>query len=162
MQRFESELLNLLPRLRRFARSLTMDVTEADDLCQLAIEKALKSRLQWQDGTRVDSWMYMIMRNCWVDEQRSKGRRANLFAPLDEAMTAHPNAGSVHRDPLQKLHIHEAMNALPIEQREVAALVWVEGLSYREASDLLAIPMGTLTSRLFRARRTLTKSLEVE
>lgn len=161
MQQFERELLDLLPRLRRFSRSLTRDATEADDLCQIVVEKALKSRSQWKDGTRLDAWMYIIMRNCWIDEQRNKSRRSAHFAPIEAADYAAAPAASTRSDPLGEMDLHMAMNALPLEQREVAALVWVEGLSYREAADLLQVPMGTLTSRLVRARRNLMKSLEV-
>lgn len=160
MQQFERELLNLLPRMRRFARSLTKDAFEADDLCQLTIERALKSRSKWQDGTRLDSWMYMIMRNCWIDELRSQNRRTLHFAPLDEADRVKQQSSSGDSDQLRRMDLHSAMQALPPEQKELVALVWIEGLSYRETADLLDIPMGTLTSRLFRARKALMASLE--
>ncbi|HUE71112.1 MAG TPA: RNA polymerase sigma factor [Pirellulaceae bacterium] len=159
LQKFEGELLNLLPRLRRFARSLTRDVIEADDLCQVVIERALKSRSQWQEGTRLDAWMYMIMRNCWIDEQRSSNRRAAHFAPLEAADGVQQGSPPAF-DQLRRMDLHSAMQALPAEQRELVALVWIEGLSYREAAALLNIPIGTLTSRLFRARKALITSLE--
>ena len=149
-------MLGLLPRLRRFARSLTRDFAEADDLCQIAVEKALRRRSQWQAGTRLDAWMLMIVRNCWIDETRKRRRQSDRVMPLD-ADQADPRAPA---DPLGDMHLHQAMNALPDEQREATALVWVEGLSYREAADLLQIPIGTLTSRLVRARRKLMKTLE--
>lgn len=160
MSQFEGELLNLLPRLRRFARSLTRDVVEADDLCQVAIERALKFRSRWQAGTRLDAWMYMIMRNCWIDEQRSSNRRALHFVPIEVADRAPRRESSPASNQLRQMDLRSAVQALPAEQRELVALVWVEGLSYREAADLLSIPMGTLTSRLFRARQALIKSLE--
>ena len=78
--RFEEELVELLPRLRRFARGLARHQSDADDLCQAAIERALKSRDQWQQGTRLDSWMYRITRNLWIDERRAAGRRG-VHAP---------------------------------------------------------------------------------
>ena len=81
MQAFERELLALLPRLRRFSRSLARDAADGDDLCQTTIERALKARGQWQPGTRLDAWMYRIMRNCWIDEARARARRADTFAP---------------------------------------------------------------------------------
>ena len=81
MQAFERDLLTLLPRLRRFARSLARDAADADDLCQLALERALKARAQWQPGTRMDAWMYRIVRNCWIDEVRARRRRAQTFVP---------------------------------------------------------------------------------
>src|SRR3546814_1482612 len=73
--RFEEQLVELLPRLRRFARGLAGSAGDADDLCQAAIERALTSRDQWQNGTRLDSWMYRITRNLWIDERRAAGRR---------------------------------------------------------------------------------------
>src|SRR3546814_9095245 len=84
--RFEEELVELLPRLRRFARGLTRHPSDADDLCQAAIERALKSRDQWQQGTRLDSWMYRITRNLWIDERRAAGRRG-VHTPIDDAVT---------------------------------------------------------------------------
>src|SRR3546814_16444299 len=75
VQAFERELLTLLPRLRRFARSLARDAADADDLCQVALERALKAKDQWQAGTRLDAWMYRITRNCWIDEVRARTRR---------------------------------------------------------------------------------------
>ena len=81
LQAFERDLLTLLPRLRRFARSLARDAADADDLCQLALERALKARAQWQPGTRMDAWMYRIVRNCWIDEVRARRRRAQTFVP---------------------------------------------------------------------------------
>ena len=88
MQAFERELLTLLPRLRRFARSLARDAADADDLTQGAIERALVARTQWQPGTRMDSWMMKIMRNCWIDEVRRRARRARTFAPEEEGASA--------------------------------------------------------------------------
>jgi RNA polymerase sigma factor (sigma-70 family) len=158
LKQFEHELLELLPRLRRFARSLTRDSTEADDLCQAAVEKALKRRHQRRKEARLDAWMFMIMRNCWIDTQRSRRREADRFVSGDaaeaRAMATPPS------DPLAAAALHQAMGALPPEQREAAALVWVEGFSYAEAAQCLKIPLGTLTSRLARARGKLIKTLE--
>lgn len=155
MEPFEHELLTLLPRLRRFARSLARDAADADDLTQAALERALKSRSQWQKGSRMDSWMMKIMRNCWIDEVRSRARRARTFAPEEAGLSAAPVMPSEAAD-----GVDHAMNLLPPEQREAIALVLVEGLSYREASGLLEIPIGTLTSRLNRGRKALARTLE--
>jgi RNA polymerase sigma factor (sigma-70 family) len=153
--RFEEELVDLLPRLRRFARGLVHDASDADDLCQAAIERALKSRDQWQQGTRLDSWMYRITRNLWIDGRRAAGRRG-LHTPIDEAVTqvagegvAQVEAGALRGD------VDGAMARLPDEQREVVMLVLVEGYAYREASEILEVPIGTITSRLARGRETL-------
>lgn len=158
MPSFESELLPLLPRLRRFARALTRDAADADDLCQLALERALKAKAQWQPGTRLDAWMYRIMRNGWIDEVRARTRRAQTFAPEEAGLGV-----GVEGDAELRLEMHDvdrAMATLPDEQREVIALVLVEGLAYREAAEILDIPIGTLTSRLTRGRQALAQRLE--
>lgn len=160
LQAFERELLTLLPRLRRFARSLARDAADADDLAQLSVERALKAQAQWAPGTRLDAWMMRIMRNCWIDEIRSRTRRAQTFAPAEEGETVGTDA---HRDierAAEMKDVDRAMNALPDEQREAIALVLVEGLAYREAAELLDIPIGTLTSRLTRGRQALAQMLE--
>ena len=160
LQGFERELLSLLPRLRRFARGLARNPADADDLTQVALERALKARGQWQPGTRLDAWTMRIMRNCWIDEVRSRTRRAQTFAS-EEAGERVGTDG--HRDIERRAEMRDvdrAMNALPPEQREVIALVLVDGLAYREAADLLEIPIGTLTSRLTRGRQALALRLE--
>jgi RNA polymerase sigma-70 factor (ECF subfamily) len=160
LQVFERELLTLLPRLRRFARALARDAADADDLLQLALERALKARNQYAPGTRLDAWMMRIVRNIWIDEVRSRARRAQTFAPEEAGDAVGSNA---HRDierHAEMRDVDRAMNALPDEQREAVALVLVEGLAYREAAELLDIPIGTLTSRLTRGRQALAEMLE--
>jgi RNA polymerase sigma-70 factor (ECF subfamily) len=160
LQAFERELLTLLPRLRRFGRALARDAADADDLVQAALERALKARDQWQPGTKLDAWMMRIVRNCWIDEMRRRARRARTFLPAEEGEAVGSEA---HREVEIRAELHAvdwAMNSLPSEQREVIALVLVEGLAYREAADLLDIPIGTLTSRLTRGRQALVQMLE--
>jgi RNA polymerase sigma-70 factor (ECF subfamily) len=82
---FENELTQLLPRLRRFAFSLSRNGADADDLAQATIERALRSREQWQPGTRLDSWLYRIMRNLWIDMVRARGRLEKREAPVEDA-----------------------------------------------------------------------------
>ena len=159
-ERFEEEMLALLPRLRRFARSLTRDQADADDLSQLTIERALKSRDQWQPGTRLDAWMYRIMRNIWIDEARARARRAQTFAPEEEGLSVGDDGHEAIERNVEMNDVDRAMAKLPDEQREVIALVLVEGLAYKEAAEILEIPMGTLTSRLVRGRQALVQMLE--
>lgn len=152
---FERDLLAILPRLRRFAASLSRDRADSDDLCQATLERGLKARDQWQPGTRLDSWMYRIMRNLWIDEARARQRAAKTFAP-EEAGLSVGHAGDRDVEAHMMLSdVDRAMQALPDEQREAIALVLVEGLSYKEAAAVLGIPMGTLTSRLVRGRGAL-------
>ena len=160
MQAFERELLSLLPRLRRFARALARDAADADDLVQGALERALKARGQWAPGTRLDAWMMKIVRNCWIDEARSRARRARTFVAEEAGAQV---ASEAHRTVELRAEMHaveKAMDSLNADQREVIALVLVEGLAYQEAADLLEIPMGTLTSRLTRGRQALAQMLE--
>lgn len=146
----------LLPRLRRFARVITRNVPDADDLVQVAVEKALARAAQWQPGSRLDSWMFGIMKNAWIDEIRSRRRRERVHAP-EEAGALVGDASAESRD--IALSVQAAMALLPEEQRMAVALVLVEGLSYKDAAEALSIPIGTLTSRLARGREALQRLL---
>ena len=156
---FETELTALLPRLRRFARSLSRDAADADDLCQRTVEKALLARAQWVPGTRMDSWMYRIMRNTWIDSARARTRAAETFVGEDSGFGVAGDTAATVEAGVLRGEIAAAMNALPDEQREAVALVLVEGLTYKEAAAVLDVPIGTLTSRLVRGRQTLMTML---
>lgn len=159
MTEFERALLDLLPRLRRFARALTIDAADADDLCQIALERALKAEALWERGSRLDSWMYRIMRNCWIDEIRARRRRSETFVAEEEGALVGEADDRRIEARVELGNVDRAMAALPPEQREVIALILVEGLAYREAADLLGLPMGTITSRLVRGRQALLEML---
>lgn len=156
---FKRDLLAILPRLRRFAASLSHDRADGDDLCQAALEKGLRARDQWQPGTRLDSWMYRIMRNLWIDEGRARQRAARTFAPEEAGADVGYAGDKAVEQAMTLSDVDRAMQALPPEQREAIALVLVEGLSYKEAAAILNIPMGTLTSRLVRGRGALIELL---
>ena len=152
---FEDELSALLPRLRRFAHGLSRTTSDADDLTQMTIERALRAKAQWQPGTRLDSWLYKIMRNLWIDTVRSRNRQDRFEAPAEDAAAI----GHDPRDGIEAgidLHrVRAAMDRLPNEQREVLALILIEGFGYREAAELLGLPIGTVSSRLVRGRTAL-------
>ena len=152
---FETQLSELLPRLRRFAHALSRDSADADDLTQATIERALRSRDQWQPGTRLDSWCYRIMRNLWIDTARARSRKDAREAPEEDGM----NVGEDPRESMEAAvdlnRIMAAMSLLPDEQREVVALILVEGFGYREVSEMLGLPIGTVSSRLVRGRTAL-------
>lgn len=153
------ELVALLPRLRRFARSLTRSADEADDLVQTALERALRSLESWQPGTRLDAWMFRIMKNAWIDEVRSRTVRTRVFAPEEAGAGVGSDGAAQMETHLEAQRVRAAMEELPDEQRIAVALVLIEGLSYREAADLLEVPIGTLTSRLARGRAAIEARL---
>jgi len=152
---FEDQLAGLLPRLRRFAHALSRNSPDADDLTQATIERALRSRDQWQPGTKLDSWCYRIMRNLWIDTARANSRKTAREAPEEEGL----NVGLDPRESMDAAvdlrRIMAAMSRLPDEQREVVALILVEGFGYREVSEMLGLPIGTVSSRLVRGRTAL-------
>jgi RNA polymerase sigma-70 factor (ECF subfamily) len=151
-QQFRAELVSLLPRLRRFGRAITRHREDADDLVQIAIERALMRREQWEPGTRMLSWMFKIMNNAWIDEVRARTRRDQIFAP--EEAGEHVGVSPMD-DHLEALAVRKAIDQLNDEQRIAVGLVLVEGLPYKEAAQVLGVPMGTVTSRLARAREHL-------
>jgi len=152
---FEDQLAGLLPRLRRFAHALSRNSADADDLTQATVERALRSRDQWQPGTKLDSWCYRIMRNLWIDTARANSRKTAREAPEEEGL----NVGLDPRESMDAAvdlrRIMAAMSRLPDEQREVVALILVEGFGYREVSEMLGLPIGTVSSRLVRGRTAL-------
>jgi RNA polymerase sigma-70 factor, ECF subfamily len=156
---FNDQLVAVLPRLRRFARGLTGSAVEADDLVQAGCERALARTHQFQAGTRFDSWMFRIVQTVWIDQLRARDTRRT------ESEDAALNVGSdesVRRVEarLALREVQAAMNTLPAEQRVALLLVTVEGLSYKEAADVAEVPVGTIMSRLARARLALLAKLE--
>ena len=154
---FRQALCERLPRLRRYARTLAATVHDADDLLQLALERALARAGQWDPAQPLDPWLYRIVRNAWIDEIRARRRSQEVFAPEEygERVGETPLDGQ-----LTRMSVQAAMARLPEEQRSAVALVLVEGLAYREAAQALDIPIGTLTSRLARGREALQKWLD--
>ena len=156
-QAFRKELVDLLPRLRRFARALAGQPDRADDLVQAACEKALTKSHQWRPGTRLDSWMYRILQTTWLDDRRASAFRLSHLEEVDIDSVA--DHGAVRRLEARTTlaAVRQAVRALPDPQRAVLGLVCVEGLSYREAADVLGVPVGTVMSRLARARLSLDR-----
>ena len=153
---FGEQVGTLLPRLRRFARALTRHPQDADDLVQLAVERALSRSKQWRPDSSLTNWMLAIVRNAWIDETRSRRRRDAVLAPENEG--AEVGDTGTDRD-IDLWSIQSALDRLPEEQRLAVALVLVEGLSYREAAQVMDVPIGTLTSRLARGRLALQSML---
>ena len=157
-QTFEHLLIDLLPRMRRFALGLTGTAADGDDLCQMAIERALARRDQWQPDTRLDSWIYKIMRNLFIDEIRARRRRSETFVGEEAGLAIGAPGGQ--ESAVELGMVDRAMLRLPDEQREAVLLVMVEGCSYKEAAEIVDCPVGTLNSRLVRGRDALMGLLE--
>lgn len=153
------EIVAFLPRLRRFAYALTGNLADGDDLVQEACLRALDRAHQWQDGTRIDSWMFRIAQNLWIDKARATKVRndARSTLQMDAELDDTSQHVAEHRLALQA--VNDGIAALPADQQVVIALVCVDGLSYREAADIVGVPTGTVMSRLSRARQTLRKKL---
>ncbi len=150
------EIVALLPRLRRFAFALTSSSEDADDLLHSSIERALSRLDQWQRGTRLDSWMYRIIQTVRIDQTRAKVNRQR-HVPLDEgnyevaaALSAEDTDATIILDKVLR-----AMSRLSEPDRAILALVCIDGMRYREAAEVLDVPVGTVMSRLARARRRL-------
>src|SRR5215475_5298620 len=107
------ELTALLPRLRRFGRTLTRNPDEADDLVQTALERALRNIDGWTPGTRLDSWMFRIMKNAWIDEVRSRAVRTRVLAPEEEGANVGDDAVGAMETRLEAQRVRAAMNQLP-------------------------------------------------
>jgi RNA polymerase sigma-70 factor, ECF subfamily len=151
------QIAALLPRLRRFARNLTRNPDDADDVVQIAVERALLKLEQWRRDARLDSWMFKIIRNVWIDELRARGRRDKIF--LAEEAGENVGEAVIERE-AELMSVQSAMARLPEEQRMAVSLVLVEGLPYKEAAEVLDVPIGTLTSRLARGREALQAMLD--
>jgi RNA polymerase sigma-70 factor (ECF subfamily) len=156
---FRSQLVALLPRLRRFARGLTGSADRADDLVQAACERALARMEQWTPGTRLDSWMFRIVRTIWIDELRARAVRDRVHEQEDLGERIFD--GERHLEARLTMEaVREAVGYLSPEQREILLLIAVEGVSYKEAAEIMDVPIGTVMSRLARARAALLKQLE--
>lgn len=147
-----------VPALRRYARALLRDPDRADDLVQDCLERALGRWHLWQSERALRPWLFAILHNCAVDARRREVRRppeASLDSVAPSALAVPP----AQLDRLAADEVLQAVGRLPQEQREVLLLVAVEGFGYREAAGVLGIPVGTVMSRLSRARERLSAML---
>ncbi|MCP3675197.1 MAG: RNA polymerase sigma factor [Gammaproteobacteria bacterium] len=153
------QLIEILPKLRRFACSLAGTISEGDDLLQNAVERALKRQASFDSNRKLESWMYAITKNIWIDELRSRKRRG-ITVDIDDQYGLQGEDGRVITE--QKImteKVLKAMNELPERQHLVAYHVLVDGNSYKETATILDIPLGTVMSNLSRARKTLAKKV---
>lgn len=159
MADFEADLIGRLPVLRRFALSLCRNPDTADDLVQITVEKAILGRAGFDPATRLDAWLFRILRNAWIDMTR-RHRTRGTEIDVDDV----PEAATVDGRRLTEARLMldaaaRALESLPVEQREVLILVCYEELSYAEAAQVLGIPVGTVMSRLSRGRIALAEKL---
>ena len=151
-----AEIAALVPRLRRFAYAISGNRDEGDDLVQQACLKALSRLNQYQRGTRLDSWMFRIIQTTHIDAIRRRKRQATPAEPeLLERQSDEGREAGRSEQRLLLARVRAAIAELPEEQRAVMALVAIEGYSYKEAADVLETPIGTVMSRLARARARL-------
>lgn len=148
----EAQILACIPSLRRYARGLTGDPDRADDLVQDTLERAWSRYSRWQKRGEPRAWMFGIMHNHFIDGVRAAGRRSDQTVPGDL-----PDAPvrATQTDQLEVRDLDRCLLALPAEQREVLLLIAVEDLSYQETARILSVPIGTVMSRLSRAREKL-------
>jgi len=148
-KRIEEEI----PRLRRYARALTRDITAADDLVQDCLTRALSKVHLWQDGTDLRAWLFTILHNQYVNHVRRAVREGAAVALSDTEplLTSAPNQGKR----LELRDLERAIAKLPDEQRSVLLLVGLEGMRYEEVASVLDVPVGTIRSRLSRGREML-------
>jgi len=155
---FRQELVALLPRLRRFAVALAGRADLADDLLHSAVERALRNWGTFQTGRRLDSWMFKIMQNHWIDTRRAAASTATeelgAFDPQGEDGRITTEA----RDDVRVARM--AFASLPEEQRAVLTLIVLDDLSYAEAAEALNVPIGTVMSRLSRARAAMAALMQ--
>jgi RNA polymerase sigma-70 factor (ECF subfamily) len=152
-------LVEALPRLRRYATALVGDVATADDLVQDCLERAWKNRDTLRDESTVYAWLRTILHNANIDRIRLRRRRPDEAESLD-TVSETIAAGMTDDGPSLSMDVVRAMNQLSIEHRQILLLIGLEGVSYREVADELGLPIGTVMSRLARARERLRALLE--
>ncbi|MGE8570226.1 MAG: RNA polymerase sigma factor [Achromobacter sp.] len=148
----EALILACIPSLRRYARGLTGDPHRADDLVQDTLERAWSRYSRWQKRGELRAWMFGIMHNHFIDGVRANNRRADQTAPGDLPDVP---VRATQTDQLEVRDLDRCLQALPPEQREVLLLICVEDLSYQDTARVLDVPIGTVMSRLSRAREKL-------
>jgi len=149
---FKRDLVGLIPHLRAFARTLCGDAAAADDLAQDAVMKAWDARASFQMGTNMKAWCFMILRNQFYSEKRRSWRQTQLDQEAAERTLV---AVDDPESPIALDEMRLAMKMLPMEQREALILVGAGGFAYEEAADICGCAVGTVKSRVSRARRAL-------
>ncbi|MEM1380741.1 MAG: sigma-70 family RNA polymerase sigma factor [Pseudomonadota bacterium] len=152
-------MIDAIPKLRRFAYALTGAPGDADDLVQETIEKALRRLSTYKEGSAMQSWLFKIMQNTFIDSQRARQRRPEHVSIDETGATFADMKQGASEDAVFLKQVRTAISGLPEGQRIVVAHVLIAGHTYKEAAELLDLPVGTVMSRLNRARRTLQTQL---
>lgn len=147
------EMLKHIPNLRRYARVLYHNQDDADDLVQACLERALAKIKQWKTQTDMRAWLFTIMHNISINQKRRHYRENTMRK--DDDLDQIPAQSSIMNNSLLVSDIERGLDLLPEDQREVLLLIGMEQLSYQQAADVLDVPLGTVMSRLNRARRRL-------
>lgn len=153
---FLDEMEAHIPALRRYARALTRDADRADDLVQDCIERAIRKQALWHPTGSLKSWLFRILLNLYRNELRTLRRRGDHVAV--DTLLVEPAIAPTQPGRIALAEMARAIEALVADQREALLLVTLEGLSYAEAAEALSIPIGTLMSRLGRARAALRQA----
>jgi RNA polymerase sigma-70 factor (ECF subfamily) len=152
-----TQVLQHIPALRRYARALTSDTNRADDLVQDSLERALQRFHLYQNGTNLKAWLFTIMHNVYVNNVRKSCSEPN-FVSYDTLTTSHHNTSDIDNDVTMR-DLKCALTKLPNDQKNILLLVGLEGFGYKEVSHMLDIPLGTVMSRLHRAREKLRQQM---
>ena len=153
-------MVRFLPRLRRFAQSLTRDQQRSEDLVQETCTRALAHSHQWRPDTRLDSWMYRIAQNLWIDQVRAEKTKGEVIDIAAAGEISGCDGRVVMENRLSLLELRERIARLPSDQRTLLSLVCIDGLSYKEAAEAMDSSAGTVMSRLARARRALNDTAD--
>ena len=153
-------MVALLPRLRRFSLAMTRSEADADDLVQATCERAIANLEKWEPGTRLDSWMYRIAQNLHRNVIRQSKRRESHLSVVEATADSHNDGEAAAMAQMALKDVVAQIGQLPEEQRMILLLVVVEGRRYRDVAEILDLPIGTVTSRLARARDNLRQCLE--
>ena len=146
-----------IPRLRRYARALTRDIEQADDLVQNCLVRALAKERLWQFGTNLRAWLFTVLHNGHINSVRRSIREQTDAVAATESFARAQSEPSARLD---LLDVEQAIRKLPEPQRRVILLIGLEGMRFDEAAEMLGVPVGTVRSRIARARHTLRKLLE--
>ena len=158
---FNTRLIQLLPNLRRFALSLCRSRDIADDLVQQTCQKAIASKALFETGTRFEAWLFRILRNTWIDTIRRHQTEGSTVDIDQTPDTPRYDGETAAESRLMLKRTFSAIQTLPDDQREVLILVCIEELSYKEVANIIDAPIGTVMSRLARARKKLSERLGI-